>query len=105
MGDRVSISFKMGEDESVALFSHWGGMGFVDRAQDYVNDLHKSTPRNPGITHPLDRLEPETVMVDFIRHITKGMERVSSDLYIVKDSSYGDNSDNGHHVIDLGAGK
>ena len=55
-----------------------------------------------GIRTPLDRLEPDTVMVDFIRHITRGMNRVESDLSLGKTQSDGDNSDNGHFVIDLG---
>jgi hypothetical protein len=95
----------MGDEESVALFSHWGGMGFVAQAENYVNELrqHIANRPNPGVIQPLDRLEPETVMVDFIRHITKDMDRVKSSLYIVPDKSCGDNSDNGHHVIDLGS--
>lgn len=107
MGDRVSISFKLGEDESVALFSHWGGMAFVDDAKEYVRDLQAYVANRPNasFSQPLDRLEPETVMVDFIRHITKCMDRVESNLYIVSDESGGDNSDNGHYVINLGEGE
>jgi hypothetical protein len=41
-------------------------------------------------------------MVDFIREITDGMERVESDLYLGATDNDGDNSDNGHYVIKLG---
>lgn len=102
MGNRISIQFKNGEDESPVLFSHWGGEEFKQEAEDYVTELKgeigmKSTN---GLS-PLDRLEPGTVMVDFIRQTTKDMKRVESDLYLGKDENDGDNSDNGHHIIEL----
>ena len=93
MGNRVSISFRNREEESVTLFSHWGGMGFVHAAEDYVNILRSE---RSGAMYPLDRLEPSTVMVDFIRHLTTGAERVESDLYLGRSPQDGDNSDNGH---------
>lgn len=98
MGDRVSISFKRGDDESVALFNHWGGMEFVDTAEMYVRKLKRE---RSGSTKPLDRFEPCIVMVDFVRDQTNGMDRVESSLYLGADKTLGDNSDNGHHVIDL----
>ena len=98
MGDRISISFKTGESESVVLFSHWGGMGFLGAAEDYAKDLVAS---REGHMMPLDRFEPGTVMIDFIRHITKRDERVESNLYLGATSGDGDNSDNGHFRINL----
>ncbi len=104
MGDRISISFRNEKNtwlkESVTLFSHWGGQGFATKAKEYVRNLKKRNT-NDRIVQPLDRLEPNTVMVDFIRHITKNMKRVESDLYLGKDEMDGDNSDNGHTTIDL----
>ena len=101
MGNRVSISFRNGEEESIALFDHWGGMDRVAHAQEYVVDLKRRNGDSQVM--PLDRREPGTVMVDYIREITQDMERVESSLYVgtMKDPMYGDNSDNGHHVIDL----
>ena len=96
MGDRVSISFKHGTEESVTLFNHWGGMTFVADAQRYADAL----PRGKRF-RPLDLLEPGTVMVDFIRLITKDLDCVGSSLYLCATPNDGDNSDNGHHVIDL----
>jgi len=100
MGDRVSISFKNDNKESVVLFSHWRGMNLVKQAKQYVAEL-KEECKQKGILYPLYRLEVDTVMVDFVRHITKGMERVNSDLYLTTNNNRGDNSDNGHHVINL----
>jgi hypothetical protein len=102
MGDRVSISFSDGREVSVVLFSHWGGMGFVKQAQDYIKELNEYIRTKPkGISFPLDRKEPSTVMVDFIRHITKNEERIESDLYLGAIPEDGDNSDNGHFIIDV----
>ena len=100
MGDRVSISFRNEEDESVTLYSHNGGMSFVNKAKEYVREL-KNAIKERNSFHPLDRMEPRTVMVDFIRHITKNEEKIESDLYLEKDEDAGDNSDNGHYEIDL----
>jgi hypothetical protein len=100
MGDRVSISFRKGEEESVVLFSHWGGKRFVAAARGYVREL-KTEAQREGMTWPLFRLEPSTVMVDFIRMLTDGVTRVQSDYYLGRSPQDGDNSDNGHFVIDL----
>tara|TARA_Y100000310_G_scaffold3643_1_gene4524 strand:+ start:280 stop:573 length:294 start_codon:yes stop_codon:yes gene_type:complete len=96
MGDRVSISFQTRGQESVALFSHWGGREFAEAARLYGDGL----PRDSQIA-PLDRREPNTVMVDFIRTITENQGPVRSDLYLGVDQGDGDNSDNGHFVINL----
>jgi hypothetical protein len=111
MGDRVSVSFvreaedwqgQMCRSESVVLFSHWGGIGFVEKAEGYARELVEKMKRDPNIvSSPLARLEPETVMVDFIRYVTPSQARVLSDLYLGADSGSGDNSDNGHYCIHL----
>jgi hypothetical protein len=103
MGDRVSIQFQNGDKKSVVLFSHWGGKEFPKEAKKYVKQLPSGLH-----TTPLDRKEPNTVMVDFIRYITKDIDRVDSNLYLGLDGLYlgldendGDNSDNGHFLIKL----
>jgi hypothetical protein len=98
MGNRVSIRFVNGEEKSPVLFSQWGGMGFVTEAKAYVADLQFE---RSGRAMPLDRFEPRTVLVDFIRYFTRGMPRVESDLYLACNENDGDNSDNGHHDIQL----
>ena len=105
MGDRVSIQFIKGNgdylNESPVLFSHWGGMDFVRLAKEYVLELKEEAEKKKGMTYPLYRLEPQTVLVDFIRMLTKGQKRVESNFYLGVSSQDGDNSDNGHWVIDL----
>lgn len=100
MGARISVSFKKDDEESVALFSHWGGERFKQKAEKYVEYLKANNPDGDQL-EPLDRLEPNTVMVDFIRYLTIRMKQVKSDLYLGKDHTDGDNSDYGHHTIDL----
>lgn len=102
MGDRVSIQFKNRENTSVALFSHWGGQDFPRQALEYAKTLKEEIKNNRG-GNPLDRLEPDTVMVDFIRYVS-GLthpDRIKSNFYLGKDEDCGDNSDNGNFIIDL----
>jgi len=114
MGDRVSISFRNGNEESVALFHHWGGKDFPKAALDYASKLKAELEfdNEPMILTPLTRLEPRVVMVDFIRHLwdTGWLRdegkfalggRANDSIYLGKDENDGDNSDNGHFVIDL----
>ena len=70
MGDRVSISFKTGREESVVLFNHWGGKAFSQYALEYAKKLMAT---RTGHFEPIDRFEPRTVLVDFIRELTKRM--------------------------------
>lgn len=103
MGDRVSISFKNGSDESVVLFNHWGGKSFARKASDYVmNELPKRMGEK-SFSDPGSRREPDTIMVDFISYHCHG-EIVRSSLYLGKTTSDGDNSDNGHYTIDAVTG-
>ena len=103
MGDRVSIQFKDPDGLlSPVLFNHWGGMEFVRTAKTYVKEL--IVERGTAEMTPLDRLEAATVMVDFIRALVVAREpskRVESSLYLGATPKDGDNSDNGHHVIQL----
>lgn len=99
MGDRVSIQFEKNGEKSVVLFHHWGGMGFVDYAKKYARHLIRHVGEREVM--PLERLEPNTVMVDFIREITKDEERIQSSLYLGATPQDGDHSDNGHHIISL----
>jgi hypothetical protein len=100
MGDRVSISFVRGKARSPQLFNHWGGREFVQDALKYARNLSEERKREGGFK-PLDRLEPRTVMVDFIRYITNRLYRVESNLYICANRADGDDSDNGAFIIDL----
>ena len=104
MGNKVSIQFKNNEDKSVILFSHWMGMSLVKIAKTYLKDLNKwLKKRNSNIIDPIQRKEPNTVMIDFIRFLTDFLQltRIEGDLYLSVDENDGDNSNNGHHIIDL----
>ena len=99
MSERVSIQFEYEDERSVVLFSHWGGIELVRTAIRYARELEAEVGNKSS--SPLDRLEPSTVLVDFIRHITRNLARVSSHYYLGATSESGDNSDNGHHIITL----
>jgi hypothetical protein len=104
MGDRVSIQFVNGEEKSPFLFSHWGGMDFVAKARHYVRRL-KQNAKKEGEGEPLFRLEPGTVMIDFIREIAReqGVDNpITHDFYLTRNENEGDNSNNGNWEIDLG---
>jgi hypothetical protein len=106
MGDRISVSFyNEDEGESVVLFSHWGGKNFLNDALKYLKNLkEKLEKRKNKISDPISRLEPNTVMVDFIRNITKEEDLIEGNLYLGKDENDGDNSDNGHWCLDVDTG-
>jgi len=105
MGDRISFSFKNGEEESVAFFSHWDGRSLEGTVNTYIAHLRRklaeNDPEGTSMGYPIERFEPNTVMLDFIRWFTRNMELITSNYYLGKDENDGDNSDNGHFVIDL----
>lgn len=101
MGDRVSISFvergknNSVEDESVAIFSHWGGMNFVREAERFVKDQGPCVSRSAR--------EPCFMAVYFLEYLFKKFPD-RFDPYLGKDPKNGDNSDNGHFWIDICGG-
>ena len=119
MGDRVSISFvneidyihDKRREESVPLFNHWGGKDFPQYALNWVKKLKREVNEKKvdNISTPYTRLEPQRVMVLFIADLQKderfadytNKERITHSIYLGKDLDDGDNSDNGHFVIDI----
>ena len=98
MGDRVSIQFKDKYDSlSPVLFAHWGGMDFVAKAHEFVKKI-RANPR-PMIQGPLERMESGTMLVEFIRWCPE------ESLYLEVSENHGDNSDNGHHIVDCISGE
>ena len=114
MGDRVSISFKDNDgDESVALFHHWGGTEFPKAAFNWFREFKKGSD-------PTTRLASRNIMAQFVQWLGQrghyreciGFEEdkfdkplhsdelLSHSIYFGKDQNDGDNSDNGHYVID-----
>ena len=119
---------KMVTEESPALFHHWGGTDFPKFAFDWFKALRKHLKKNHTGSDPLTRLEPRNLMVQFINAIrdeeafrlhhyenkTKDINGgtwsiddnlLSYSIYLGKDSNDGDNSDNGHYIIDVDKGK
>ena len=135
MGDRVSISFKDSDgDESVALFHHWGGTRFPEIAREWFEEFKKEIKsQRGGISDPTTRFEARNIMAQFLQWIGKnnhyreciGFEKdengndmdwenskpiysddqLSHSIYFGKDQNDGDNSDNGHYVINTHDGK
>ena len=104
MGNRISISFtnELYNKKSVVLFSHSDGEEFLDTVHDYLAILGILINKDSNIkAMPLGRLEPQTVMVDFIKWLTEEYDHVERNYYLGKDENDGDNSDNGHHEIEL----
>ena len=104
MGDRISIQFKTGKEVSVTFFSHWDGKSLLDRVYDYCDYLADELKKRKGMAGfgPIDRLEPNTVMVDFLRWFSADIEDIiDGNYYLGKDPNDGDNSDNGNFLIDL----
>ena len=102
MGDRVSVQFVDKEENvSIAVFSHWDGMGFVEMAKRYViEELPKRA--KDGYT-PLGRRDSDTVVIDFISYISGG-KPIESGYYLGATGKDGDNSDNGNWIIDTDTG-
>ena len=132
MGDRVSISFKDNDgDESVALFHHWGGTRFPKIAQEWFEEFKKEIKsQRGGISDPTTRFEARNIMAQFLQWIGKNNhyrecsgfekdengkaiydkptyrdEQLSHSIYFGKNKNDGDNSDNGHYVINTHDGK
>ena len=108
MGDRISIQYKdCDKDLSIVLFSHWQGMSLKNKAQAHYETVVKPLHDQNGLSVPLSRMESRTVMVDFIRYLVKEnpFKPVADDLYFGCTPEDGDNSDNGHYILDLKTGK
>tara|TARA_R110002110_G_scaffold71594_3_gene191194 strand:+ start:662 stop:1093 length:432 start_codon:yes stop_codon:yes gene_type:complete len=129
MGDRVSISFKDKEENSVCLFHHWGGEYFPKYAFNWFKGLKEKTENEKKTkgTNPITRFEPRSMLAQFIGHMAQtqtpdfkecmGFEQVdgkseyskpiysndllSHSIYLGKGPNDGDNSDNGHFTIDI----
>ena len=105
MSDSVSISFKNGDQESVILTSDWSCFAFLDDIVIYHSQLVKTIKEQTAagnIRTPLFRKEPNTVMVDFIRWLTKRMRVVETDYHM---SAKKNSGEMGHCTFDLNTGQ
>ena len=102
MGNRISISFKKDKEESVTLFSHWDGEDLTKETNKYIKKLKQDIEDNKIPSGcPLRRLEPNTVILDFIKWYTRHEKSIHGNYYLGKNKNDGDNSDNGHFIIEL----
>lgn len=107
MGDRISIQFKNEAFASPYLFSHWDGTSLLDVVQEFLNELKEYCQKtDPEGSYPLCRYEPETIMVAFIKYLHENNNREKrqyflGNYYLTKNENEGDNSDNGHYIVDL----
>ena len=112
-------------EQSPTLFHHWGGTDFPKFAFQWFKDVKAKYGKKGG--NPFTRMEPRNLMVQFIAHLrnhddlryywaknpglANDYETVTDDellsysIYLGKDSNDGDNSDNGHYLIDVDEGK
>jgi len=98
MGDGISMQIQTGRDKSVVFFSHWMGKRLIAKFDEYVLELKDECGVGKSCL-PIDRREPNTVLVDFIRYFTNDMDRIESDFYLGATEKDGDNSDNGHWLF------
>ena len=125
MGDRITISFQKkdkmfrsdGEKDhfykSSILYSHWGGTELVDIAMDFIDNLQKvmiETKDQKKINNPIDRFEPDILMVNFIRKLPsdnseynplRDYDILPSVYRLLPDDSWESGLDRGHFDIDV----
>ena len=107
-------------DESPALFHHWGGTELPKVAFEWFKKVKAETQAMGQRSDPFTRLEPRNLMVQLIgtlarekwdqyttgltkdkKGITKHDTWMTYSMYLGKDGTDGDNSDNGHYTIDV----
>ena len=71
MGNRVSVSFKKDDRESVALFNHWGGEEFAIQTRNWFRTYKTklSVTEEKDVlngTDPITRFEPQNLMVQHL---------------------------------------
>ena len=74
MGNRVSVSFKKDDRESVALFNHWGGEEFAIQTRNWFRTYKTklSVTEEKDVlngTDPITRFEPQNLMVQYIHNL------------------------------------
>ena len=105
MGDRVSVQYgKHWPDGkewlSAVLCHHWGGPQFPESAKRFASGTQG--PGN-GVSTPLNRRDPDALMVHLISHLIA--EESPRSMRLVPTKNDCDNSDNGHFIIWLDEGK
>ena len=114
--------------KSVVLFNHWGGTSFPEYAKEWLDKHNKrlASSRKKNWCDPITRMDPNQLMMQFIRDLARNenydsnhnceshmfymsepysrptnARYFSTSLYLGADENHGDNSDNGHFIIDV----
>jgi len=99
MGNRGSITIK-GEKLPI-LFCHW--CGDKKQLQKLANTvLKRMVSEDPRVSTPYSRKDPPFVMAALI---AEAVNQLDDSAYVGLTPMDGDNSDNGHFVLDLKTGK
>lgn len=70
MGDRATVQFASPEGAlSACLYSHNGGHEFVMSAMAYARQCVTAALTHKGVSYPLNRCDPDSVMFNFVRSI------------------------------------
>ena len=98
MGERGSIT--VGKEgwtfnRPPVLFRHWGG--HHDEMQELVDRLREALPPE-GTGDPYTRRDPDAVMALLVK---LAVESDEFSAYLGRAEHDGDNSDNGHYLLDL----
>jgi hypothetical protein len=102
MGDRISISFKDDQEESIVFFEHHAGLRLKKDVEQFISELDKKYEKSENT--PYTRREASAIMPVFIGwYFSK--YGIDYSVYLGKTQNDGDNSDNGHFVFDLVIGK
>lgn len=109
MGNRISFSFVKGKEESISFFSHWDGQELLDKVTTFLEKVDKTlklNKHNESFSTPFSRKEPINLMLNFIIWFCSNYDKtkgdwIESNYYLGKDKEDGDNSDNGHFLVDV----
>jgi hypothetical protein len=97
MGDRISISFKDEQEESIVLFDHWAGTEIKKKVEQFIKELNQKYAKNHRDRYT--RREASSIMPLFIAWYFD--KTGGESVYLGATSKDGDNSDNGHYIYDL----
>jgi len=108
MPDRATVSFHKDGNQSVALRTENGGMEFVEYCEQYAKDLCQEMAHKDPQDLPLERLEPNTVIMDCARYIQVEGEytdgayiRTDDDLTLIPTNEQHGKTESGHWTIVL----
>jgi hypothetical protein len=102
MGDRISISFKDDQEESIVFFEHHAGLRLKKGVEAFIKEIDKKYEKNDH--DPYSRREASAIMPVFIAWYAN-KNGIDYNVYLGATKDDGDNSDNGHFVFDLVTGK